>query len=112
MSEDVGSGRPLVRSGRSLQANQALQPLEAEFNPPSQPVKGKHVSAREVIGLERGYQDHPIGGVERLFGELMASLLGRPACLASCLCGRMRRLFDSDQAHSKRWRTGLTLDPD
>lgn len=108
----MGFSGPLVSSGRSLQANQALQPLEAELNPPSQPVEGNDVSSREVLALERGRQDYPISGLKRLPGELMASLLGCLACLASRLRGRMRRLFDRDQAHSKRLRAGLALYPD
>ena len=49
MSEDMGSGGPLVGSWRPLQADQALQPLEAEFNPPSQPVQCQQVPLRGPV---------------------------------------------------------------
>ena len=52
MGKDVGSGGPLVDAGRPLQTNQALQPFEAEFNAPSQPIEGKNVGGREVPWLE------------------------------------------------------------
>src|SRR3954447_16300172 len=99
------SGGPLVVCRRSLQANQALEPLEAEFNAPSQPVEGKDVSRCEVLWLERGYQDHPICGIECLSGELMASLLRRSPRPASRSLGSLRRLLDGNQTRSERRRT-------
>src|ERR1700712_4679383 len=111
MSQNMRSGGAFVGSGRSLQADQALQPLEAEFNPPSQAIEGENISGCEVLWLERSYQDHPIGGVERLLRELMASTLRVPAHLATRGGDSLRRLPDCDQAHGERL-TALTFDPD
>ena len=49
MSEDVRSGGPFVRSRRSLQANQALQSLEAEFDAPTQAIERENIIGGKLI---------------------------------------------------------------
>lgn len=111
MSKDMRSGGSLVRSRRPFQANQAFQPLEAEFNTPSQPIEGKNIVRRKVLWLERGHQDHPICRIECLSGELMTSFLRGPARLAPRIRGSLRRLSHRYQTHRQR-RTRLAFDPD
>ena len=62
MGQDVGSGGAFVSAGRSLQADQALQALEAELDPPSEAIKSENVGGREGLGRKRGHQDHPVRG--------------------------------------------------
>ena len=49
VSEDVRSGGPFVRSRRTLQADQAFQSLEAEFDAPAQAIERENVIGRELI---------------------------------------------------------------
>src|SRR5437868_12673029 len=111
MSQNMRSGGAFVGTGRSLQADQALQPLEGEFNPPSQTIEGENVSGCEVFRLERGDQDHPIGGVEGLLQEMMASALCVPVNLATRGGNSLRWLPDCDQTHGE-WFAALAFDPD
>src|SRR5229473_3537825 len=111
MSQNMRSGGAFVGSWWSLQADQALQPLEAEFNAPSQAIEGENISRRKVFRLERGYQDHPIRGVERLLRELVASPLCVPVRPASRGGGSLLRLLDSDQTQGER-RAAFALYPD
>src|ERR1700704_2815305 len=97
MGQDMGSGGAFVGSGWSLQSDQALQPLEPEFDPPSQTIEGKNIRGCEVFRLERSDHDHPIRSVERLFRDLVASPLCVPACLASRFRRSLRRLLDRNQ---------------
>src|SRR5262249_19000649 len=102
MSEDMRPGGSLVDSWRSLQPDQALQPLEAEFNAPSQTIESENVGCREVFRPERGHQNDPIGGVERLPGKLMTAPLRLPPRLAPCLSRCLDRLLDGDQPQRQR----------
>src|SRR6266404_2984777 len=111
MSQHMRSGGTFVGPGWSLQADQALQPLEGEFNPPSQAIESKNISGRKVFRLERGYQNHPICGVERLLRELVASLLCAPARLAPRSGSSLRRLLDRNQTQGER-RAALAFYPD
>src|SRR5258705_12115502 len=89
MSQHVRSGGALVGSGRSFQADQAFQAFKGEFNPPSQAIEGENIVRRELLRLERSYQDHPVGGLECLLRELVASALGLAARLASRFGSRL-----------------------
>src|SRR6478736_8324781 len=111
MSQNMRSGGALVGSGRPLQADQALQPLEGEFNPPSQAIEGENVSGCEVFRFERGDQDDPIGCVESLLRELMTAALCVPVRLATRGGNSLRRLPDRDQTHGEQF-AALAFDPD
>src|SRR6202163_5128009 len=102
MGQNMGSGGAFVGSGWSLQSDQALQPLEPEFDPPSQTIEGKNIRGCEVFRLERSDHDHPIRGIERLFRYLVASPLCVPACPASRGGSSLRRLLDCDQTQRER----------
>src|SRR5260370_35569581 len=91
MSQHIGSGRTLVGARRSFEADQTLQPLEAEFNAPAQTIKSENVGGFELSGGERGYHDNPVCAAEPLFRELIAFALCVPTRLASRPClGRGR----------------------
>src|SRR5260370_920874 len=111
MSQHIGSGRTLVGARRSFEADQTLQPLEAEFNAPAQTIKSENVGGFELSGGERGYHDNPVCGGEPLFRELIAFALGVPTRLASRLCCGLRRLPDGDQTRGEK-RAGLAFDDD
>src|ERR1700742_739094 len=111
MGQNVGSGRATVSSRWPLQSYQALQPLEPEFDPPSQTIERKDISGCEVFPLERCDHDHPVRSVECLFRYLMATPLCFPTCLASGFRCRLRGLLDRDQTQSERG-TALALYPD
>ena len=111
MGQNVRSGGAFGGSGRSLQADQALEALEAEFNPPSQAIEGENIGGCEGFRLQRRYQDHPVGGIERLLRDGMASALCLPARLAPRLLGRLLRLPDRDQTHGEK-RAALAFYPD
>src|SRR5258708_12351510 len=86
MGQHIGSGRTLVGARRSFEADQTLQPLEAEFNAPAQTIKSENVGGFELSGGERGYHDNPVCGGDPLFREVIAVALGVPTRLASRLC--------------------------
>src|SRR5580658_538378 len=102
MGQDVRSGGAFVSTGRSLQADQALQALEAEFDPPSQAIQSENVGGLEGLGRKRGHQDHPLRSGERSFGNLMA-LLSRlsPRHPSRGLSG-LPGLLDGDEPQSER----------
>src|SRR5882724_77702 len=102
MGQNVRSGRALIDPWWSLQADQALQALEAEFDPPSQTIECENIGGCKLCRLERGHQDHPIRGVERSLGKLMASALRGPTRLASRLDSSLRRFSDRDQTQGER----------
>src|SRR6266436_297629 len=110
MSQHMRSRGAFVGSGWPLQADQALQPLEGELNPPSQAIESQNISGGIIFRLERGYQDHPIRGVERLLRELVASLLCASARLAPRNGGSLRRLLDRNQTQGER-RAALAFYP-
>src|SRR5262245_20915565 len=111
VGQHIRSGGAFVDSWWSLQADQALEPLEAELDAPSQTIEGKHVSCSELLGSKRGHEDDPVGRGERLFGDLVAF----PLCLSSGFAARsrggLRRLLDGNQTQRKR-RAIFASDPD
>lgn len=52
MSQNMRSGGTFVDSWWSLQADQTLEPLEGEFNPPSQAIEGENIRGCEVVRLQ------------------------------------------------------------
>jgi hypothetical protein len=52
MGEDMRPGGTLVGCRRALQTDQALQPLEAQFDAPSQTIKSEDISGGEVVRLK------------------------------------------------------------
>src|SRR5262245_1503510 len=111
MSEDMRSGGPLVDSRRPLQTDQALQPLEAKFNAPSQTIEGQNIGCRELFRRKRGHHNDPVRGVERLPGKLMTAPLRLPPRLATRLSRCLGRLLDGDQPQRQR-RALLEFYPD
>src|SRR5262245_35647382 len=111
VGQHIRSGGAFVDSWWSLQADQALEPLEAELDAPSQTIEGKHVSCSELLGSKRGHEDDPVGRGERLFGDLVAF----PLCLSSGFAARsrggLRRLLDGNQTQRKS-RAIFASDPD
>lgn len=102
MGQDVRSGGAFVSSGRSLQADQALQALEAELDPPSEAIESENVGGREGLGRKRGHQDHPLRGGERSFGNLMALLSRLSRRHPPRGLGAMPGLLDGDEPQSER----------
>src|SRR5205085_5109152 len=49
VGQHIRSGGAFVDSWRSLQADQAFQPFEAEFDAPSQAIEGKHIRCGELL---------------------------------------------------------------
>src|SRR6266540_165178 len=111
MSQHIRSGGTFVGTWWSSEANQAFQPLEAEFDAPSQAIKSKHISRSEVRRCERGHEDNPVCGGERSFRDLIAFPLSVPARLASRGRSSLRRLLDGNQTQSKS-SAALASDPD
>ena len=89
MCQHIGPGGTRVSTRRSLEANQAFQPPEGEFDAPSQAIESENVMGCELRGRERGHQDYPVCSCERVLGELIAlpnsSLSTKPqmACAAT-----------------------------
>src|SRR5215813_5513173 len=99
MRQQIGFGGALIEAGRTLETNQTFETLEGELDAPSQTIKRENVFARELLGLKRSHDDHPIGGDERFFRELIAFPLGISPRLASRLGGGLRRLLDGNEPH-------------
>ena len=53
MSQKVGSGGARVGARWTLQADQALEPLEAQFDAPTQAIEGKDVIGGKAVGGAR-----------------------------------------------------------
>ena len=102
MGQDVRSGGALIGAGRPFEADQALQALEAEFDPPSQAIKSENVGGREVLGRERGHQDHPLRGGERSFRNLVALLSRLSARHPPRGLGGLPGLLDGDEPQGER----------
>ena len=102
MGQDVRSGGAFVSAWRSLEADQALQALEAELDPPSEAIKSENVGGREGLGGKRGHHDHPVRGGERSFGNLMALLSRLSARHPSRGLGGLPGLLDGDEPQSER----------
>src|SRR5271167_3900958 len=111
MGQDVRSGGAFVSAGRSLQADQALQALEAELDPPSEAIKSENVSGREVLWRKRGHQDHPLRGGERSFGNLMALLSRLSARRPPRGLGSLPGLLDGDEPQGE-WLAAVASDKD
>jgi len=101
MGQEIRLGGAFVGAWRAFQADQAFQALEGEFDPPSQAIEGKNVGGREVLGSERGHQDHPLRGGEGSFGDLMAPLSRLSARRRSRGFGGLSGFFDGDQPQSE-----------
>ena len=52
MSQNVRSGGAFVDSGWPLQADQALQAFEPQFNPPSQTIERENIRGCKLCRLE------------------------------------------------------------
>src|SRR5262249_49595676 len=76
MGQHVRSGGAFGDARWSFQTNHAFQPLEAEFNAPSQAIESEDIGGGEFVAVQRGHDDHPIRGDERFPGELPAFSLG------------------------------------
>ena len=111
MGQNVRSGGAFVSAGRSLEADQALQALEAKLDPPSQAIERENVGGCERLGRQRGHQDHPVRGVKRPLGNLVAVFSRVEPRLAPRLRGRLRRLLDGDEPQSER-RAALASNED
>src|SRR6476620_3720270 len=72
VGQHIRSGGAFVDPWWPLQADQALQPLEAEFDAPSQTIEGKHIGCGELLDGQRGQEDDPVGRDERVFGDWIA----------------------------------------
>jgi hypothetical protein len=64
MCQDIGSGGAFVAARWPLQADQAFEALDAEFDAPAQAIESKDIGRGEGLGCERGDQDDPFGGGE------------------------------------------------
>src|ERR1700704_4487678 len=111
MSQHIGSGGAFVHPGRTLQADQTFQALEAELDAPAQPIEGEDIGGGEGLWVERGNEDHPVRRREGALRYLMSTAPSVLPCLAPGGLSRLSRLLDGDESQPQR-RTGLTSDPD
>src|SRR5947209_14059476 len=101
MNQDVRSGGTFVETWWSLEADQALQSFEAEFDAPSQTVEVEDIFRREVAWRKGSYQNDPVGGLKGFFGNLIAFPLSITSGLAPRLCGGLFGLADRHQSQRK-----------
>ena len=57
MSEDVGSGGAFIVTRRSLQADQAFEAFEREFDAPAQAIESEDIAGGEAVGAQRSDQN-------------------------------------------------------
>ena len=109
MSQDIGFGGTLVDAWRPLQADQAFQPLEGEFDAPAQAMEGKDVGGGEFRGGERGDQGYPIGRRQGLPADLVTAFLRRPTRRKLLVIIRFRRCMLYGLRQRGRWRWSSRL---
>jgi hypothetical protein len=109
--QHIDSGGARVGARRPLQADQAFQPFEGEFDAPAQTVESEDVGGGERLGRQRGDQDHPIGCRQRRRGDLVPAPLRLAPRRAAGRCGGLRCLLDSDQTQRQRRCLAPATDP-
>jgi len=76
MCQHIGPGGAFADAGRRLQSDYAFQPLEGEFDPPAQAVKGEYIRRRISLLAQRGDKDHPVRSGGRALRDGVAFPLG------------------------------------
>ena len=101
MRQHISSGRALLSARRSPQADQAFEAFEGQLDPPAQAVERQDLGGGKVLGGERGDQQHPVGGGQRGWRDLVPAPLRLPARPAAGRGGGLRRLLDGDQTQAE-----------